>query len=159
MSKVKAVPEGMHTLTPHITVKGATKAIDFYKRAFGAQELSRHSGPNNLIMHASLRIGDSALFLNDEFPQSPGCMSPQTYGGTAVTLTLYVDDADAVFKRAVDAGAEVKMPIDDMFWGDRYGVVADPFGHWWAVATHKEDVSPEELQRRGREAMSQMAPK
>jgi len=159
MGKVRAIPEGMHTITPHLTVKGAANAIDYYKRAFGATVLSQHAGPNGLIMHSALRIGDSTFFLNDEFPGMSGCASPKTYGGTSVVLTLYVEDVDAVFNRAVAAGAEVKMPLTDQFWGDRYGTVADPLGHWWAIATHKEDVSPEELERRGQEAMAQMGRK
>ncbi len=156
MAKVKPVPEGMHTLTPHLVVKGAAKAIDFYTRAFGAREMSRHAGPGGAIMHASLKIGDSTVYLNDEFPEM-GALSPQSVGGTSVTLTLYVEDADAVFKRAVDAGAAVKMPIADQFWGDRYGCLTDPFGHVWAVASRKEDLTPEEMGRRGREAMAQMS--
>ena len=156
MSKVKPVPEGMHTLTPHIVVKSAAKAIEYYKRAFGAQELSRHAMPNGAIMHASIKIGDSHLYLNDEFPEM-GALSPQSVGGTSVSLTLYVEDADAVFKKAVDAGGTVKMPIADQFWGDRYGTIADPFGHMWAIATRKENLTPEEMDRRGREAMAQMS--
>ena len=155
MAKVKPVPEGMHTLNAHITVKDAAKAIDFYKRAFGAQELSRHEVPGGKIMHASIRIGDSTMFLNDEFPEM-GSLSPQTVGGTSVALTLYVEDSDAVFKKAVDAGAQIKMPIDDQFWGDRYGCVQDPFGHMWAIATRKEDLTPEQMQERGRKAMAEM---
>ena len=158
MGNVKPIPEGMHTITPHLTIKGAAKAIEFYKKAFGAQELSRHEVPGGAIMHASIRIGDSVLFLNDEFPQM-GCASPQTIGGTSVVLTLYVEDADKFFKRAVDAGAESKMPVADQFWGDRYGMVQDPFGHQWAIATRVENLTPEEMERRGREAMAQMAGK
>jgi PhnB protein len=156
MAKVNPVPDGMHTLNAHITVKDAAKAIDYYKRAFGAQELSRHAIPGGKLMHASIRIGDSTMFLNDEFPEM-GALSPQTVGGASVTLTLYVEDADAVFKKAVDAGATIKMPIDDQFWGDRYGSVQDPFGHLWAIATRKENLSPEEMEKRGREAMAQMS--
>jgi uncharacterized glyoxalase superfamily protein PhnB len=155
MAKAKPVPDGTHTLTPHLTVKGADKAIDFYKRAFGAQEISRYAGPGGNIMHASIRIGDSQLFLNDEFPQM-GAKSPLAFGGSAVTLTLYVEDVDTVFKRAVDAGAKSTMPVADQFWGDRYGTLTDPFGHQWAIATHKEDLTPAELEKRGREAMAQM---
>ena len=156
MSKVKPVPEGIHTVTPHLTVKGAARAIDFYKLAFGATEVSRHAGPGGSIMHASIKIGDSVLFLNDEFPEM-GAISPQSLNGTPVTLTLYVEDADALFKKATEAGAEIKMPIADQFWGDRYGCVKDPFGHMWAIASRKEDLTPEEAERRGREAMAQMS--
>ena len=156
MANVKPVPEGMHTLTPHLVVKNAAKAIDYYKSAFGAKEMNRFAGPGGSIMHASIKIGDSHLFLNDEFPEM-GALSPQSVGGTAVTLTLYVEDADAVFKKAVDAGAQIKMPIADQFWGDRYGCVADPFGHMWAIATRKEDLTSEQMAQRGKEAMAQMS--
>jgi PhnB protein len=156
MSKVKPVPEGMHTLTPHLVVKNAAKAIDFYKAAFGAKENARFAGPNGLIMHASIKIGDSTMFLNDEFPEM-GALSPQSMGGTAVTLTLYVEDSDQVFKKAVSAGAKVKMPIADQFWGDHYGCVEDPFGHSWAITSRKEDLTPAEMEKRGKEAMAQMS--
>jgi uncharacterized glyoxalase superfamily protein PhnB len=151
---VRAIPQGLHTLTPHLVVRGAAAAIDFYKQAFGAIEICRHVGPDGRsLMHAQLRIGDSALLLNDEFPQ---CPSPQGLGGSPVALALYVEDCDAVFNRAVAAGATVRMPLADMFWGDRYGCLIDPFGHVWSVATHKEDVSPEELARRAQAAFAHM---
>jgi uncharacterized glyoxalase superfamily protein PhnB len=153
MAAVKPVPEGFRTLTPHITVKGAKKAIDFYGQAFGAEEIGVHSMPDGTVMHASVRIGDSILMLNDEFPQM-GAKGPQTIGGTATTLHLYVADVDKAFDRAVKAGAKVLMPVADQFWGDRYGLVADPFGHQWSIATHKKDVSPEEL----KVAMASMGP-
>jgi uncharacterized glyoxalase superfamily protein PhnB len=156
MPKGKPIPDGMNTVIPHLTVKDAAKAIEFYKRAFGAKEMSRHAIPSGQIMHASIKIGDSHIFLNDEFPQM-GSVSPQSVGGTSVVLTLYVDDVDTFFKRAVDAGAQSKMPVADQFWGDRYGLLQDPFGHQWAIATHKEDLSPEEMERRGKEAMAQMS--
>ena len=156
MAKVKPVPEGMHTVTPHLVVKNAAKAIDYYKTAFGAKENNRFGAPNGLIMHASIKIGDSTLFLNDEFPEM-GALSPQSVGGTSVTITLYVEDSDAVFKKAVDAGAKVKMPIADQFWGDRYGCIEDPFGHSWAIASRKEDLTPEQMAKRGQEAMAQMS--
>jgi len=155
MAKVKPVPEGLHSLNVHITVKDAATAIEYYRRAFGAQELSRSPMPNGKLIHAAIRIGDSTMYLNDEFPEM-GALAPETVGGTPVTLTLYVDDADAVFKKAVDAGAEVKMPIDDQFWGDRYGEIQDPFGHRWAIATRKEELSLDEIQRRGKEMMAHM---
>lgn len=144
MAAVKPVPEGFRTLTPHITVKGAKKAIAFYQQAFGAEQLAVHDMPDGTVMHASLRIGDSVLMLNDEFPQM-GAKGPQSIGGTAVTLHLYVADVDKAFDRAVNAGAAVVMPVADQFWGDRYGLVADPFGHHWSIATHKRDVTPDEL--------------
>jgi PhnB protein len=153
MPAVKPIPEGFHTLTPHIVVKGAAKAIDFYKKAFGAEELGRHAAPDGSIMHALMRIGDSMLMLNDEFPQM-NCKGPTSIGGTAVTLNLYVQDADKSWERAVQAGAKVKMPIQDQFWGDRYGIVTDPFGHDWSIATHKKDMSPAELAAAAKAAMS-----
>ena len=146
MPTVKPIPDGFHTITPHITVKGAAKAIDFYKKAFGAEELGRHAMPDGTVMHATLRIGDSMLMLNDEFPQM-GAKGPQTLGGSAVTLSLYVQDADKSWDRAVKAGAKVKFAITDQFWGDRYGIVSDPFGHDWAIATHKQDLTPEQIMK------------
>jgi len=157
MAKAKhPIPEGLHTLTPHLTVKGATQAIDFYKKAFGAIEKARMAGPNGLIMHASLRIGDSAFFLNDEFPGPQGSTGPATLGGTAVILNLYVEDSDKIYNQAVAAGAKSVMPLQDQFWGDRYGQVKDPYGHIWAISTHKEDLTPAELEERGRQAMASM---
>ncbi len=144
---VRAIPQGFHSITPHLVVRGGAAAIEFYKKAFGAAEISRHPGPGGKLMHAMLKIGDSNLMLADEFPEH-GCTSPQALGGSPVTISLYVEDVDAVFKQAVAAGAQVRMPPMDMFWGDRYGQVIDPFGHWWSIATHKEDVSPEEMARR-----------
>ncbi|HVS34360.1 MAG TPA: VOC family protein [Gemmataceae bacterium] len=157
MAQVKSTPECLHTLTAHLTVNGAAAAIDFYKRAFGAVELGRMPMPDGKLGHAHLKIGDSHLFLNDE-PNFPGCAkSPQTLGGCSVTLHLNVDDVDAMFKQAVAAGAQAIMPPTDMFWGDRYGQVTDPFGQRWAIATHKEDVPPEEMQKRAEAAFAQMA--
>ena len=144
MSKVQPVPNGYRTLTPHIVVRDASGAIDFYKRAFGATELNRTTaGPGGPILHAEVQIGDSRLMLND--PMN-GQSAPN--GPSAVTLSLYVSDADATFASATKAGAQVVMPLGNMPWGDRYGILADPYGHAWAVATHVEDVTPEELQRR-----------
>ena len=142
----KPIPDGFGTLTPHITVKGARKAIEFYKKAFGAEELVNHAMPDGTVMHASLRIGDSMLMLNDEFPQM-GAKGPQSLGGTPVTLHLFVQDVDKAFDRAVQAGAKAIMPVADQFWGDRYGIVSDPFGHQWSIATHKRDVTPDELKK------------
>jgi uncharacterized glyoxalase superfamily protein PhnB len=152
MPAVKPIPDGFHSLTPHITVKGAAKAIDFYKKAFGAEEIRRHAMPDGSVMHALLRIGDSMLMLNDEFPQM-NCKGPATIGGTAVTLSLYVADADKAWERAVQAGANVKMPIADMFWGDRYGLVTDPFGHDWAIATRKQDLTPDQVMAAAKASM------
>ncbi|HSE91747.1 MAG TPA: VOC family protein [Methylomirabilota bacterium] len=151
------VPEGYHTVTPYLTIRGAADAIEFYKRAFGAQETERMPGPDGKgIMHAEIRIGDSVVMLADEMP-SMGCRAPQTLGGTTSYLFLYVTDVDAAFKRAVDAGAKATMPPTDMFWGDRFGKLTDPFGHEWGLATHKEDVPPEEMKRRAAEAMKQLS--
>ena len=145
-AKVNPIPEGMHTLTPHLVCDNAAKAIEFYKKAFGAEEGGRLPGEDGKIMHAMMRIGDSAFMLADEFPDW-GSLGPNALKGTPVTLHLYVKDVDAAFARAVDAGAVVKMPLADMFWGDRYGIVTDPCGHHWSLATHVKDVSPEEMQR------------
>lgn len=152
----KPIPEGMHTVTPHLIVNAAAKAIDFYKRAFGAQELGRHAMPDGRIMHAAIKIGDSTVFLNDEFPEMGGERAPVD-GHSPVTLNLYVPDADAVFNQAVSAGAKVAMPLENMFWGDRYGTVVDPFGHRWSIATRVEDVTPEEMNRRAEAMFSQPA--
>jgi uncharacterized glyoxalase superfamily protein PhnB len=149
---VKPIPEGSHTVTPALTVQGAAEAIEYYKRAFGAIERGRMATPDGRIMHAELQFGDSQVMLSDEFP-GMSHPSPKGLGGTPVQLHLYVEDVDAVFDRAVEAGATVKMPVSDMFWGDRYGVVIDPFGHAWGLATHIEDVPPDEMRRRG-EAMA-----
>jgi uncharacterized glyoxalase superfamily protein PhnB len=147
-SRAAAIPRGYHTVTPHLTVRGAVDAIDFYKRAFGARERGRMPLPDGkTIMHAELQIGNSIVFLADEFPDM-GCRAPQTLGGATGTLHLYVKDVDRAFRRAVAAGAEVRMPVADMFWGDRYAKVADPFGHEWGLATHKEDLSAREIGRR-----------
>lgn len=149
---VKPVPEGMHTLTPHIVCAGAAQAIEFYKKAFGATEFMRMPGPDGKLMHASLRIGDSMLMLVDEMPQW-GALGPKARNGSSVTLHLAVPNVDEVFAQAVAAGATVKMPVADMFWGDRYGVVVDPFGHEWAIATRVRDMTPDEMLAAGREAM------
>lgn len=154
--RVKTIPEGFHTVTPHLTVRGAGQAIEFYKRAFGAQDVMRLPGPDGKrIMHAELRIGDSVIFLNDEYPET-GCRSPQSLGGIAGSLHLYVEDVDASFRRAVEAGAKVRTPVADMFWGDRYGKVVDPFGHEWGIGTHKEDLTPDEIRTRGQAFFARM---
>ncbi len=152
---VSAIPEGSRTVTPHLVIKGASRAIDFYTRAFGAREHYRMEGPGGSIGHAELQIGDSLIYLADEWPQGSS-RSPQALKGSSVVIHLYVPDVDASFQRAVGAGAKVVQPLMDMFWGDRYGQVRDPFGHLWSIATHKEDLSPEEMARRGREAMAAM---
>ncbi len=155
---VKPIPEGFHTLTPHLVVRDAARAIEFYKRAFGAQEKGVHYMPDGKIMHASLKIGDSMLMLNDEFPEMK-VLSPQALGGSAVTLNIYVDNVDRMFQQAVSAGATVTMPLADQFWGARYGQLVDPFGHRWSLATHKEDLSSEEVEKRGKAVFAEMAKK
>lgn len=140
------IPQGMHTVTAHIVCEGASDAIAFYKKAFNAQELARLPGPNGKVMHAAIRIGDSVVMLMDDFPEW-GSLGPKALKGSPVTLHLYVTDVDASMKQAEAAGATVAMPVADMFWGDRYGQVIDPFGHRWSIATHKFDYSPEEIQQ------------
>ena len=142
----KAIPDGMHTLTPHIVCEGASDAIAFYRKAFNAEELTRLPAPGGKVMHAAIRIGDSVVMLMDDFPEW-GSLGPKALKGSPVTLHLYVQDVDAAIKQAVAAGAQVTMPAADMFWGDRYGQVVDPFGHRWSIANHKEDLTPEEIQR------------
>lgn len=144
---VKAIPDGYYSLTPYVYVKGAAEAIEFYTKAFGATETMRMPGPGGRIMHAEVRIGNSTLMLADENPDQHA-LSPSTRGGSTGSVMLYTDDVDAVFNRAVAAGAQATMPPMDMFWGDRMGHLVDPFGHQWAIATHKEDVSPEEMEKR-----------
>ena len=144
--QVDKIPRGMHTVTPHLICAGAAEAIEFYKQAFDAEELTRMPGQNGKLMHASVRIGDSVVMLTDEFPDW-GALGPTALHGTPVTIHLYVEDVDAFAARAVAAGAKLKMPVADMFWGDRYGQLEDPFGHRWSVATHVRDVTPEEIQQ------------
>jgi PhnB protein len=155
-SQVKPIPEGYHTATPYITVRDAAKAIDFYKRAFEATELNRMDGPDGKIAHAELKIGDSVIMLSDEMPGSE-TRSPQSLGGTASGIFLYVKDVDAAFHKATTAGAKATALPADMFWGDRYGKLVDPYGHVWSLATHKEDVAPAEMKKRIEAHMSKMA--
>lgn len=147
MTKPNAIPQGMTSVTPHLICAGAAEAIDFYKQAFGATESMRLEQPDGRIGHAELRIGEAPLMLADEFPEM-NVRSPQTLGGSPVTLHLYVEDVDAFARRAVAAGAKLVRPVADQFYGDRAGSLTDPFGHVWMVATHQEDVSPEEMKRR-----------
>jgi PhnB protein len=146
-NKVKPIPEGYHTATPYLIVTGAAKAIEFYKSAFGADEIMRMPQPDGRIGHAEIKIGDSTIMLADEFPEM-GARSPQSLGGSPVSILLYVEDVDTVFAQAVAAGAKVQRPLADQFYGDRTGGVTDPFGHVWYIATHKEDVSEEEMKKR-----------
>lgn len=141
---VKPIPEGMHSVTPHLVCRGAADAIEFYKQAFGALEQGRLPGPDGKLMHALIRIGDSAVMLVDEFPEW-GSLGPTSLKASPVTLHLYVEDVEATVARAVAAGARITLPVDDMFWGDRYGRIEDPFGHQWSIATHIRDLSPEEI--------------
>jgi len=145
MPKVKPVPEGMHTVTPHLVCAGAADAIEFYKKAFNAVELGRVPGRQGKLVHAAIRIGDSAVMLVDEFPEW-GSFGPKSLEGSPVTIHLYVEDVDAFVAKAVSAGARVTMPVQDMFWGDRYGRIEDPFGHHWSVATHVRDLTMEEVE-------------
>ena len=152
----KPIPEGYYALTPSLAVDNAEKAIEFYKRAFGATEKMRGLGPGGKIMHAELEIGESVLMLADPMPQST-VKPPKELGGTSVGIFLYVEDVDEVVRQAIDAGGTVTMAVEDQFWGDRFGVVADPFGHQWQIATHKEDLTPEQIMERGKTAMAAMS--
>jgi PhnB protein len=153
---VKAVPAGYHTATPYLIVDGAAKALEFYRKAFGATERMRFAAPGGKIGHAEITIGNSAIMLADEHPEM-GYRGPQAIGGTPVSIHLYVENVDEVFPRALAAGATALRPVADQFYGDRSGTLRDPFGHVWNVATHKEDLSPEELSRRAQAAMKQHA--
>jgi PhnB protein len=149
------VPEGYHTVTPYLAVEDAAAAIEYYKKAFGAKERVRMDAPGGKIGHAELEIGDSLVMLSDPFPQS-STKPPKQLGGTSASVFLYVEDVDSVVQDAIDAGATVTMPIQDQFWGDRFGSVTDPFGHSWSIATHVEDVPPEEIEERAKAAMAAM---
>jgi PhnB protein len=153
MPQVKRIPEGMHTVTPHLVCAGAADAIEFYKKAFNAVEIGRLPGPQGKLMHAAIKISDSTVMLADEFPEY-GSLGPKALKGSPVTIHVYVEDVDAFVKQAVAAGAKITMPLEDMFWGDRYCKLDDPFGHHWSVATHIRDVTPEEM----RQAMEKMPP-
>ena len=152
---VPAIPKGYHTITPFMTVRDAARAIEFYKQAFGAKEKGVMKGPEGKIMHAELVIGDSIIMLADEFPEF-GALSPQSTGGSGTGLHIYIEDVDSAFDRAVKAGATVEMPVADMFWGDRYGKLRDPFGHKWSIGTHKADLSVEEMKKGMDETMAKM---
>jgi PhnB protein len=146
MAKVKAVPEGYHTITPFLTLKGADKAIEFYKQAFGCEERFRMPGPGGAVMHAEMQLGDSILMLSEAM------QDPPTVGG----IFIYTQDVDALYNRAIKAGCKSKMPVENQFWGDRFGKVVDPFGITWSMATHVEDVAPEEMEKRMKAAMANM---
>lgn len=151
---VKFKPDQYHTATPYLTVRGAAQALEFYQQAFGAKELFRIDDSSGRIGHAEIQIGDSLIMVSDEYPDM-GCVGPETLGGTAVSLLIYVEDCDAVYDKAVKAGAHPARPLQNMFYGDRSGTVKDPFGHQWMIATHIEDIAPDELMRRARAAMGQ----
>lgn len=154
---VKPIPDGYHSVTPTLTISGASDAIEFYKKAFDAKEVYRFPGPDGKsIMHAEIRIGDSAIMLCDEMPEM-GCLSPKSTGGPSGAIYLYVDDVDSVFSKSVSVGAQPMMPIMDGFWGDRIGVLVDPFGHRWTVATRKKEMSIEEIQKAGADFMKGMS--
>jgi PhnB protein len=152
----KPIPEGYHTLTPYLAVDDAAQAIEYYKRAFGAKERVRMEAPDGKIGHAELEIGDSLVMLSDPFPQAT-TRPPKELGGTSASVFMYVEDVDAVVKQAVDAGATVTMEVADQFWGDRFGTVSDPFGHVWSIATHVEDLTPDEIAERGKAALAAMS--
>jgi PhnB protein len=156
MANVKPIPEGYRSVTPYLFVKGAAKAIEFYKNVFGASERMRMPTPDGKILHAELQIGDSVIMLTDENPQM-GATGPQTLGGTSISIHAYFENVDEVAQKAVEAGAKLIRPVKNQFYGDRTGTLVDPFGHMWSVATHVEDVSPEEMQKRAAAAMSQAA--
>ena len=147
MSKAKPIPKGYHTATPYLIIKGAAKAIEFYKKAFGAAEVMRMTQPDGRVGHAEIKIGDSLIMLADEFPEM-GSRSPQSLGGSPVSILLYVQDVDALTSQAITAGAKVVRPVKDQFYGDRSGSLEDPFGHQWHIATHVEDVPPKEMKKR-----------
>jgi PhnB protein len=152
----KAVPDGFHTVTPQLTLDDAAQAIDWYKRALGAEEVTRALGPDGKIMHAEIRLGDSRIMLNDAVMGGKG---PKAIGGSPASIWVYVEDCDALFNRAVTAGAQVRMPMADQFWGDRCGSFSDPHGYSWSIATHKEDLTTQEIQQRQAEWMRQFAQK
>jgi PhnB protein len=155
-NQVRPIPEGYHSVTPYLVVNEAARAIDFYQRAFGAKKIMQMQGPAGKIAHAELKIGDSMIMVSDEMPGND-VRSPKSLGGCSVGMFLYVENVDSVFKQAQSAGAKVVTPVSDMFWGDRYGKLTDPFGHSWSIATHKENVSPQEMEKRAKESMAKMA--
>ncbi|TMA07981.1 MAG: VOC family protein [Deltaproteobacteria bacterium] len=152
-AQVKPIPDGMHTVTPHLICAGAADAIEFYKRAFNAVEIGRMASPQGKLLHGLIRIGDSKVMLVDEFPDW-GSFGPKSLKGSPVTLHLYVEDVDAFVAHAAASGAKITMPLQDMFWGDRYCKLEDPFGHQWSIATHVRDVSPDEMRQAAQKACS-----
>jgi PhnB protein len=155
--KAQAIPKGYHTVTPNLFVAGAVKAIDFYKKALGAEELMRFAGPDGKIMHAEIKIGDSIIMVADEMLDQ-GVKGPKSLGGSPVSLFIYGENVDAAWKRAIDAGAKPLIPLDDQFWGDRGGCIEDPFGHHWWLAQHTQDLTPDEIRKGAEEFQSHMQP-
>lgn len=151
---VKAIPDGYHTITPYLVVSDGARAIEFYKKAFGAQQIFRMDAPGGKVMHAEIKIGDSIFMLTEESPET-GCLAPTSLKGNPLSLYLYVEDVDGAFNQAVKAGAKVLMPVQDMFWGDRYGQVSDPSGHRWSLATHKQDLTPEQVEEGAKKFFAQ----
>ena len=151
----KPIPEGYHSLNPYLAVDDAARAIEFYTQAFGAKERMRMPGPDGKIGHAELEIGDSIVMLSDPFPQA-STKPPKELGGTSASVFMYVEDVDSVVQDAIDAGATITMPVENQFWGDRFGSITDPFGHLWSIATHVEDVPPAEMEERAKKAMAEM---
>jgi len=156
MKEVKKIPEGYHSITPALIVKNGDAAIEFYKKGFGAEERSRMKSPDGRVAHAELKLGDSVFMLSDEYPEMK-CQSPNSIGGSQVSMYVYVEDVDSIFDKAVTAGAKVLDPVKDQFWGDRHGRLEDPFGHLWSIATHKKDLSEEEMKSAAEAAFSQMS--
>ena len=158
-TRTKPIPAGYHTVTPYLVITNAAKAIDFYRQAFGAEELVVMPGPDGKgVMHAEVKIGDSIIMMGEEHPQEP-CKSAETMGGSPVSFYIYLENVDEAFGRALAAGAETKMPVDDMFWGDRAGTVQDPFGYNWTLATHNKDLTPQEMQEGAQAFFARMARK
>lgn len=156
MGQIEKIPKDYHSITPVLIVKNGDEAIEFYKKGFGVQERGRMKGPDGRVAHAELKLGDSVFMLSDEYPKMD-CHSPKTIGGSPVSMYVYVDDVDSFFDKAISAGAKVLDPIKDQFWGDRHGRLEDPFGHLWSIATHKKDLSEDEMKKAAEAAFSQMS--
>jgi len=156
MNEIEKIPKDYHSITPVLIVKNGDEAIEFYKKGFGVEERSRMKGPDGRIAHAELKLGDSVFMLSDEYPEME-CHSPKTIGGSPVSMYVYVEDVDSVFNKAISAGAKALDPVKDQFWGDRHGRLEDPFGHLWSIATHKKDLSEEEMKKAAEAAFSQMS--
>jgi PhnB protein len=156
MNEIEKIPKDYHSITPVLIVKNGDKAIEFYKNGFGVEERCRMKSPDGRVAHAELKLGDSVFMLSDEYPEMK-CHSPKTIGGSPVSMYVYVDDVDSIFNKAISAGAKVLDPVKDQFWGDRHGRLEDPFGHLWSIATHKKDLSEEEMKKAAEAAFSQMS--